>query len=328
VDVQIAGVGYYLPEQRVLNTELEARLGLTPGWIERVTGVRERRRVSGESSAGMAAQAARMALQHAEIEPGAVELIVGASAAPQQAIPCTAVFVQRELELAGTGCPCFDINATCLSFFVALETASRMVAAGACRHALVYSSEITSWSVNEREHESAVLFGDAAAAVVLTRTPPGESSRIWHTRLRTDSRGAHLTELRGGGTLHHANNPATIPDMNTFTMDGPAVFRQATQMFGPFIDEFYQLVPWERAATDAVIPHQSSLRGIAQLWKRFGFRPEQVVVNLPERGNCLAASTPLALAEAVHSGRIKRGDRIVLAGTGAGLSVSAVALTY
>ncbi|MGV3721874.1 MAG: beta-ketoacyl-ACP synthase 3 [Actinomycetota bacterium] len=326
--VRIAGIGSYLPERRVLNPELEARLALPPGWIERLTGVRERRRVSGETSAGMAALAARAALSHAALPLDALDLIVGASAAPQQAIPCTAAFVQEALGLAESGCPCFDVNATCLSFYVALETAARLIEAGSCRCALVFSSEITSWSLNDREPESAVLFGDAAGAVVLTRTPAGEGSRIWHARLRTDSRGAALTQLRGGGALHHANDPATTPEMNTFAMDGPAVFRMATQWFGPFLNEFFQQVPWERSQTDAVVPHQSSFRGVSQLWKRFGFQPEQVVVNLPERGNCLAASTPLAFAEAVHSGRVRRGDRVLLAGVGAGLSVGAVALTF
>lgn len=326
--VRIAGVGAYLPERRVGNEELEERLGLTPGWIERLTGVRERRRVSGETSAEMGARAAISALRDAGLEPGEVDLIIGASTAPQQAIPCTAVFVQRALGLAETGCPCFDVNATCLSFFAGLETAARLVEAGSARRALVYSSEITRWSLNEREPESAVLFGDAAAAVVVTRAGEAEGSRIWHTALRTDSRGAELTQLRGGGTRHHANDPETVPEMNTFTMDGPGVFRMAAEMLPPFLDRFYEAVPWTREETDAVIPHQASARGISLLWKRLGFRPEQVFVNLPERGNCLAASTPLALAEAVRAGRVRRGSRLLLIGSGAGLSVAAAALTY
>jgi 3-oxoacyl-[acyl-carrier-protein] synthase-3 len=99
-------------------------------------------------------------------------------------------------------------------------------------------------------------------------------------------------------------------------------------MLPPFLDDFFRHVPWRREETDAVVPHQASSRGVALLWKRLGFRPDQVVLNLPERGNCLAASTPLALAEAVQAGRVRRGDRLLLIGSGAGLSVAGTALTY
>jgi 3-oxoacyl-[acyl-carrier-protein] synthase-3 len=325
--VRIAGAGYYLPERRVDSAELEARMGLPAGWVERLTGVRERRRVSGETSSEMGARAARMALDHAGSGP-APDLIIGGSAAPQQAIPCTAVFVQRALDLAETGCFCFDVNATCLSFFAALDTAARLVAAGAYRRALVYSSEITSWSLNYDEPESAVLFGDAAAAVVLEPTGPDDPARVWGSRFRTDSRGAELTRLVGGGTLHHPNDAGTRPEMNTFAMDGRGVYKMATRLMEPFLDGFLADVGWQREEIAAVVPHQASRRAIELLWKRLGFREEQAVVNLPDRGNCLAASTPLALAEAVHAGRIRRGDRILLAGTGAGVSVAAIALTY
>lgn len=328
MDVRIAGIGYYLPARRVLNAELEDRLGLGAGWIERLTGVRERRRVGGETSAEMGARAAAMALAHAEIPPERLDLILGASTAPQQAIPCTAVFVQEALGLAATGCACWDVNATCLSFYVALDTAARLIATGRHRCAVVYSSEITSWSLNEAEPESAVLFGDGAAAVVLTATPAGEAGRFWHTALRTDSRGARLTQLPGGGTLNHPANPETRAELNRFTMDGPGVYRMAAELLVPFFDDFFRHVPWLREETNVVVPHQASLRGVSLLWRRLGFRQEQVFINLAKRGNCLAASTPLALAEAVHSGRIRRGDRVLLAGSGAGLSVGGVALTY
>jgi 3-oxoacyl-[acyl-carrier-protein] synthase-3 len=102
----------------------------------------------------------------------------------------------------------------------------------------------------------------------------------------------------------------------------------AARMLVPFFDDFFQHVPWSRKETDVVVPHQASLRGVSLLWRRLGFRQDQLFLNLAERGNCLAASTPLALAEAVHSGRIRRGNRVVLAGSGAGLSVGGVALTY
>lgn len=326
--VRIAGAGSYLPETRIGNQDFETRLGLRPGWVERATGVRERRRVAGESSSQMGAAAIRRALHHAGVETERVDLIIGASTAPQQAIPCTAVFVQRELGLAESGCPCFDINATCLSFYAGLETAARLVDAGRSRCAVVYSSEITSGSLNHADPESCVLFGDAAAAVVLTPAGEAEASEIVDFRFRTDSRGADLTQLLGGGTLHHPNYATTRPETNQFAMQGRPLFKMATRMFEPFLNEFLADIGWEKRTVSTVVPHQASGHGVAMLWERWGFERKQVAVNLPERGNCLAASTPLALVEAIGEGRIRRGDRVLLAGTGAGLSLGLVALTY
>ena len=155
----LAGLGTYLPQRRVTSDALEAQLNIPAGWIERVTGVRERRYCADETSVGMAAAAARQALDRAGLRPDDLDAIVGASTAPQQAIPCTAALVQRELGAPEGRSACFDINATCLSFLFALHTVAQLVAAGAYRRVLVFSSEIASRSLNMGERESAVLFG-------------------------------------------------------------------------------------------------------------------------------------------------------------------------
>lgn len=326
--VQIVGLGHYLPERVVANSELEAAYGLQPGWIERATGIRERRFATHETSSGMAAAAARRALDAASLTVAALDLIVVASSAPQQAIPCTAALVQRELGAPDGASACFDLNATCLSFLVALQTVAHLVDAGSYRTALVVSSEIAGRSRNPAEPESAALFGDAAAAAVLVRTPPGETSALVCEQFATYSSGADLTVVRGGGTLHHPNDPATTAEMNMFSMHGPGVYKKAARVVAPFIARFLARANWERGQIDAVVPHQASGHGIGLLSERWGFRPAQLVVNLPERGNCIAASIPLALSEAVAAGRIHRGQRVMLLGTGAGLTVGAIGLIY
>lgn len=327
--IRIAGTGYYLPERRVTSSELEEQLQLSPGWIERVTGVRERRAAAEhESSSQMAAVAARIALENAGLQASDLDAIVGASAIPQQAIPCTAVYVQRQLALGESGCACFDINSTCLSFYNALHSVAHMVAAGVYNTVLIFSSEINRFGLNPNEPESAVLFGDAAAAVIITRSQPSQKSTLLHGVMRTYGKGSELTRILGGGSLQHPNNPTTSPEMNMFHMDGPGVFRMAIKQLGPFLDNFFEQIPWQRSEVDALVPHQASGFGLKQLYSRFGFAKEQVIINIHERGNCIAASTPLALAEAIHHGRIKRNDRILLLGTGAGLSLSAIALIY
>lgn len=326
--VKIAGLGYYLPARRVGNDEFAARLGVTPGWIERATGVRERRYAAGETSAGMAAAAARMALAAADLAAADLDAIIGASAAPQQAVPCTAALVQRELGAPDGGSACWDLDATCLSFLFALQTAAHLIAAGVYRTLLIVSSEITSPSLDPDDPESVVLFGDAAAAAVLTRAGADEPSAIWQARFATFSSGAHLTEALGGGTLHHPADPATTRRHNSFRMQGLAVFKFATRLSGPFLDRFFEQLGWERSAIDLVVPHQASRHAIDQLAERLGFRREQIFTNLAERGNCVAASIPLALAEAQAAGRVRRGDRVLLLGTGAGLTLGALALTF
>ncbi|MCW5851023.1 MAG: ketoacyl-ACP synthase III [Anaerolineae bacterium] len=326
--VKIAGLGYCLPDHVVQNAALERELGLAEGWIERVTGIRERRRATQETSAEMAAEAGRMALTHAGLDVGDLDAIVGASTGPQQLIPCTAAFVQRALGAPDGGSACFDVDATCLSFLVGLQVVSHLVAAGVYGTVLLYSSEMSRWSLNPQEPESAVLIGDAAAATVITRTPPGEASAVWRSQVATHSSGADLTAFIGGGTRHHPNDPTTTPAMNLFHMDGPAVFKQATRLAGPFLDSFFDRLGWQRDEVDWVVPHQASGMALKQLTARLGFRPDQLVVNLPTRGNCIAASLPLALAEAVHGGQVQRGQRVLLVGTGAGLSIGALALTY
>ncbi len=325
--VRIAGVGSYLPSRVVTNDELESQLGLAPGWIFDRTGVRERRRAAGETSSCMAAAAARDALAMAGLSPADLTAIIGASSTPQQAIPCTAVFVQRELGAPEGVAACFDVNATCLSFLAAFDVAARLVSAGAHRHVLVFSSENVSHSMNPGEPESAVLFGDAAAAVIVSHA--GESGGALHCmRLQTWHSGAELSQISGGGTLHHPNDPATTHAHNLFAMRGPQLFRKAAPLLLPFMDALCADAHWHRDDIAAVVPHQASRHGIELGWKMLGFREEQIVQNLAIRGNCIAASMPLALAESIASGRIRRGDRVLLFGLAAGLSLGGAAITY
>jgi 3-oxoacyl-[acyl-carrier-protein] synthase III len=205
--VRIAGLGAYLPERIVTSAELEKRLDLPAGWIERRTGVRERRYNTGETASFMAAQAARKALAQASIDASDVDAFVGASSGPQQLIPCNAVFVQRELGAPEGQSVCFDMNATCLGFPIALHQMAHLIAAGVYRTVVIFSTEIASRSLNPCQKESYVLFGDGAAAAVLTRAPVGDASAVNFAHFATHSSGAEHTQFLGAGSLHHPNDP-------------------------------------------------------------------------------------------------------------------------
>jgi 3-oxoacyl-[acyl-carrier-protein] synthase III len=322
--VRIAGLGSYLPERIVTNAELELRFGLQPGWIAKRTGVLERRYARHETTVSQAVTASQIALERSSIKLEEIDAIIGANLA-QQTIPCTAALVQKALGAPDGSSACWDVNATCLSFMMALHSAALLIASGQYKNILIFSSEIASPSLNPLEPESASLFGDAAAAIVLTAS---DDSNLIGAKFQTFSSGSHLTELLGGGTLHRPQFTHGRPELNLFHMDGPAIFKHAARTLPPFLEAFLTGIGWEISSIDALVPHQASGHGVQSISRRLGFTPGQVVFNLPLRGNCIAASIPLALTEAVEADQIKRGDRVLLAGTAAGLTLGAVALVF
>lgn len=325
LSVRIAGVGKYLPERIVSNAELEKRLELPEGWIARRTGVLERRYARHETSVFQAAQAAKQALEDASVSIMDIDAIIGASSVPQQAIPCTAALLQRELGAPDGMSACFDVSATCLGFLFALHQAALYIVSGFYKRVLIFSSEIASPSLNPKEPESMSLFGDAAAAVVVEAS---KTSDILGASFKTFSSGAHHTQILGGGTLHRPNLTAPESACNLFHMDGPGVFKQAARTMKPFVDALLAQAGWTYHEVDYFVPHQASGHAVTSISQHMGFTPEQIIFNLPLRGNCVAASIPLALAEAVQEGKIRRGQKLVLAGTAAGLTLGAVLLRF
>lgn len=326
--VRLLGSGSFLPERCVTNAELERELHLDAGWIERATGIRERRRGTDDSTISMAFAASTRALEAACTRADELDLIVGAASAPHQAVPCTAALLQRALEAPNGKSACFDVNSTCLSFLNALQVASHLVASGAHRRALVFASEVTRHSIDPSEPESAVLLGDGAAAVVIERSPADSNACLIAAHFETHSSGSELTVCRGGGTSQHPNDPSTTHAMNLFHMNGPGIYRMASRLLDPFLDEILSRAGWTRGDVDHVVPHQASGPGIDLLTRLCGLRAEQVVRNVETRGNCAAASLPIALSEAIVEGRLRRGERVLLIGTGAGLTLGAIALRY
>jgi 3-oxoacyl-[acyl-carrier-protein] synthase-3 len=269
----------------------------------------------------MAARAARAAL--ASGPPP--DLIVNASTSARQLIPDTSVFIQDQLGLEGV--PSFSVHATCLSFLVALHNAAALVAAGAYSRVLVVSAERGTVGRNLAEPESAALLGDGAAAAVLEPTPKDEASALVGFQMTTWSKGAPLTELRGFGQRRHPNHPQTRPEDNLFSMDGPGVFKMARRRVLGLVLSLLSAHGLRPDDVDLVVPHQASGPGLA-LAPRMGFKADRVVNVVGQYGNCVAASIPMALAHAAAEGRLRRGDRVLLLGTGAGLSVAGALLRW
>ncbi len=336
IPLHIAGLGRYLPAHIVPTSEMAARCGVSADWALHRTGVSERRvsdPSAGETSSGMAAAAARAALADAGIDAADLDLVLHASGVPEQTLPDGGPLVARALGIAGT--PAFSVHATCLSFVAAIDVAAAFLAARRYRRILVVSSERPSTGINVDEPESALLMGDGAAAAVLTRPPEGSASALHAFRFETYGEGAALTEVRGGGTRLHPNAPATTSADNLFSMDGLGVLRMARGLLPGFLDRLADglstgldaVTGAPNGRVDVVVPHQASLAGV-RLMQALGWPEDRIVVTLGRLGNTVAASIPMALCEAVASGRLRRGQTALLVGTGAGFSMGGALLTY
>ena len=328
--IKIEGVGRYLPERVVTNAELEKLCGLPENWIEHHNGVRERRWADRkrETNAFMGARAAEEALTHAKLLVQDVDLILNASGTTQQLIPETAPLIQYELGANAYGIPCMSISATCLSFLVALDTSASLLLSGRYQRILIITSDIASAGLNYNAPESSTLLGDAAAAVVVVRTPPGEYAAIEAAHMETYSEGAHLTEVVGGGTYitsyeHGADNHSEF----LFKMQGLKVLRMAKCYLPAFLERLRSGLSTSLGSIEIVIPHQASLMGL-KLLSNFNWPSTSIVRTIDFLGNTVAASIPTTLYEAVNDGRLQRGQHVLLLGTGAGLSIGGVVLTF
>jgi 3-oxoacyl-[acyl-carrier-protein] synthase III len=326
--VKIIGVGRYLPERIVTNAEVEKIVGLPEGTIDTTAaGVKTRHWVADETASFMGARAAEEALADAGLDINDIDLIINGSGSLEQAIPDGGPLIQRQLGAADSGIACMTVHTTCLSFLVGLHTAANFLATGHYKNILLVSTEKASGAINSKEPESFVLFGDGAAAAVLTRTPDGESSAMNDYLMRTWGSGAFLTCVMGGGTKHHPNDPTTDPDAAFFHMDGWKVYQMARKKGPETLEMMRPGILHDNDDIRVVIPHQASGLAIRTM-SRMGIPEEKIAVTIDRLGNCISASIPLTLYEVIRENRVARGDKILFFGTGAGLSIGTAILTY
>jgi 3-oxoacyl-[acyl-carrier-protein] synthase-3 len=319
--IKITGVGLYLPPQIETAEDIAPKIGKSVEWIIKKSGVKERR-ISTIDVDQMGAIAGKEALGTSS-EP---DLIINASGVPKQTIPDTSTFFQREMGFEGI--PSFSIHCTCLSFIAALNTAGSLIHSGTYKRILIISSDRGTRGRNFSEPESASLLGDGAAAVVLEPSIENEPSELLYFDMKTFPSCANLTEVRGGGTHKHPQDPNTTLADNLFTMDGPAVYKIARKEVYRMMLKTMKNTGFKREDVDWVIPHQASGKAVDAYVSTGGFAEEKVVSIISEFGNCVAASVPMAFATAVKDGRIKRDDLLLFIGTGAGLSAACALVRY
>lgn len=315
-EVYIAGTGSYLPADIVTNRELSKIVGLSPENIERMTGIRERRRARpDEATSDLATRAGQSALHAAGIGGEDVGLIIVATTSPDMPFPSTACIVQKNI--GAKKAFAFDINASCSGFLYALSIAGMFIKNGQADTALVIASEVKSRFVDSKDKETAILFGDGAGAVVL-RENRGEN--MISTRLYADGKNWKWIHLPAGGSKIPATSSTIAAGLHTMRMEGSKVYKTAIRTLEKMVIDIVKGCGLKMEDIDHFIFHQANLRIIDQVIERLGIPMEKVPLSLTFNGNTSSASIPITLDQIVREGRIKKGDTILLASFGGGLT--------
>lgn len=315
----VLGTGSALPEQRVSNADLAERLDTSDEWIVERTGIRFRH-IAGphETTSTLAAAACRAALESAGVAAQDIDLIVLATATPDQTFPATATKVQAMLGI--DDCVAFDVAAVCSGFLYAVQVADSMLRTGVHRRALVIGAETFSRILDWEDRTTAVLFGDGAGAIVLEgQESEAEGGRgILATRLHADGRHNELLYVDGG--------PSTTGTVGKLRMKGREVFRHAVVNLASVLQESLDIAGLTPSAVDWVVPHQANARILEATSRKLGLPAEKVVVTVDRHANTSAASVPLALDTATRDGRIQPGQIVVLEAMGGGFTWGAAVL--
>ena len=318
---QIVGTGSYLPEKIVTNADLEKTLDTSDEWIRERTGISERRIArDGETSGDMAEVAAQRAMEAAGIDPQDIGLLVVGTTTPDLVFPSTACLLQARLGLPD--CGAMDVNAACSGFMYALSIADKYIRCGEVKTALVIGVDKLSAMTDWDDRGTAVLFGDGAGAVVLEAS---DEAGILSTHIHAAGRHSDLLSVDVGvSTGFKAEKGGGI----RIRMKGNEVFKVAVRTLGRIVDETLEHNRMEKSELDWLIPHQANLRIITATARKLGMTMDQVVVTVDRHGNTSAGSVPLALDEAVRSGKIKRGDIMLLEAFGGGFTWASALIKY
>jgi 3-oxoacyl-[acyl-carrier-protein] synthase-3 len=314
----IVGTGSALPPRRVTNAELAERVDTTHEWIVERTGIHARHiAADGETTATLATEAARKALESACVTADKVGLIVLATATPDQTFPASATRVQTALGI--DDCIAFDVAAVCTGFLYALSVADNMIKGGMADYALVIGAETFSRILDWEDRATCVLFGDGAGAILL-EAQEGEDKGVLATRLHADGRHNDLLYVDGG--------PSTTGTVGKLRMKGKEVFRHAVVNLAAVLTETLEAAGHHAGEIDWVVPHQANKRILDATAKKLGLDPARVVVTVDQHANTSAASVPLALDTAVKDGRIRPGQLVVLEAMGGGFTWGAAVVRF
>lgn len=314
--VQVAGCGAYLPDRIVSNEQLNRMYGCDPEWILQRTGIQERRHAPPDmATSDLCVEAARRAIRSSGVDPQQIDLLVLGTFSPDYQCPSTACLVQDQL---GLDCPAFDTVAACAGFMYSLVTAAQFVATGNAKYALAVGGDVNSRIVNPHDQKVYPLFGDGAGAVLLTRGTNDQGLLCY--QLGSDGSGGPMLDRPAGGTRIPISADAILAGDHFLRMDGRGVFKWAVRMLTDTIELVLEKSGMTVHDVSLFLLHQANIRIINAAAEQLGIPEHKLFNNLHKYGNTSGGSIPIVLDEALQSGRIDRGDTLLMCGFGAGLT--------
>ncbi|ELK40281.1 ketoacyl-ACP synthase III [Brevibacillus agri] len=323
--VGILATGSYTPDRVLSNFDLEKMVETTDEWIVSRTGIRERRICSAEqASSDLAYEAAKKALERANISAEQLDMIIVATVTPDMMFPSTACILQEKL--GAKRAAALDVSAACTGFLYGITTAAQFIANGLYKYVLVVGVETLSKITNYKDRNTCVLFGDGAGAAVIGEVREGFGFQSFE--LGADGAGGELLCLPAGGSRIPASSESVENNLHYLSMAGGEVFKFAVRVMNSATEAVLSKAGVERENIDLLVPHQANKRIIDSAVQRFGLSEDKVAINLDRYGNMSSASIPVALDEAIAAGRVKEGDNVILVGFGGGLTWGATLLKW
>ncbi len=317
--IVISGTGSYVPERVVTNADLEKIVDTSDEWIFERSGIRRRHLAAdGEHTSDMALQASLRALENAGLKAQDIDLVVLTTVNPDMPFPSTACILQGKLGIRNN-IPCFDLEAACSGFVYGVEVAARMMQSGMYKHALVVSSEKMSCMVDWKDRATCVLFGDGAGAVVLSASDEPDTG-ILGSVLGADGSDTEILYMPAGGSAMPSSLETVKNGLHTVKMNGRELFKKAVHIMQEKALEVLDLCGVGVDELSLLIPHQANARIIESVAKRMKIPSDKVYVNIADYANTSSASIPIALDEVMRSGRLRKGEKILLVAFGAGLT--------
>ena len=317
ISAGIIGVGMYAPEKVLTNAELAGMLNVTEEWIETMSGIRERHIAApSQAASDLGAVAAQRALAQAGVSSDEVDLLIVSTSTPDMQFPSTACIIQERLGIKNV--PAFDLTAVCSGFVYALTVGAQFIANEFYRTVLVIGTEAVSRVINWSEKETCMLIGDGAGAVVLRQVPSGYG--VLSAKLGADGSGASFMMVPAGGSRKPPTAEVIEKKMNKIQMNGQEVFKFAMKKLPEVTEQALELANLHTEDLKLIIPHQANRRIIEAAARRMELPMEKFMVNVERYGNTSSATIPIALHEALETGRIESGDLIALTGFGGGLA--------
>jgi 3-oxoacyl-[acyl-carrier-protein] synthase-3 len=321
----IVGVGSYVPARILTNHELEKMVETSDEWITTRTGIKERRiAADNEFTSDMASHAAERAMKMAGVTGADIDLVIVATITPDMPFPATACLVQKKI--GATRAAAFDLEAACSGFIYGLEVGQQFIMSRTYNTVLVIGAEKISSIVDWKDRNTCVLFGDGAGAAVLQNRE--NSHGLLTAVMGADGDKAELLFMPGGGSRCPATKESVDARLHYLQMDGKQAFKNAVQAMESAANEALKRCELDITKIKCIIPHQANLRIVDAVAERLGAKPEQLFCNLEKYGNTSAASVAIALDEAVSSGKLSRGDLILLVVFGAGLTWGAAVIEW